>query len=44
VSWAEFERAEPEFSARVRRLLDAQKVKILATWRAGQGLRRVERA
>jgi hypothetical protein len=34
VSWAEFERAEPEFAARVRRILDAQKVKILATLRA----------
>jgi hypothetical protein len=34
VSWGEFERAEPEFAARVRRLLDAHKVKILATLRA----------
>ena len=34
VSWGEFESAEPEFAARVRRLLDAHKVKILATLRS----------
>jgi Pyridoxamine 5'-phosphate oxidase len=34
VSWGEFEGAEPEFAARVRRLLDAHKVKILATLRS----------
>lgn len=34
VSWGEFESAEPEFAARVRRLLDVHKVKILATLRS----------
>jgi hypothetical protein len=33
-SWGEFAEAEPEFAARVRTILDAHEVKVLATLRA----------
>jgi len=33
-SWSDFARAEPEFAARVRAVLDAHQVKVLATLRA----------